>query len=187
LLVAEEKSAINAKEAVVALGKRGGIPRQDQAIARMSDLDKAKRMFEMRLQGLSLMAIASVFNCSSAYVHGVLEKYKRNELLPYVEDYRQMQRDRAEMLWQKLIESGKLEKGDPAAFNAGVNILKRMAANDGSDAPTQIELTGKVDPKEIELHTMILEAKREARRQIKAIQGSVEPEEDDDTEEDLDD
>lgn len=165
------------------LGQRGGRPRKDQAVARMNDLEKARRMFEMRLKGLSLMAIATVFNCSTAYVHSTLEKYKRNELLPYVEDYRQMQRDRAEMLWQKLIDSGRLEKGDPAAFNAGVNILKRMAANDGSDAPTQIELTGKVDPKEIELHKMIIEAKREAKRQIRAIQGSVEPEEEDDDEE----
>lgn len=160
------------------MGKRGGPPKRKAAVERMSDLDRAKRMFEMRLMGVTLMAIGHAFDLSSGQVHQILEKYRRDELVPYVEPYRDMQRERAEYLWNKLLESGKLEKGDPAAFNAGVNILKRMAANDGSDAPTQIELTGKVDPKEIELHRMIIEAKREAKRQIRAIQGSVEPEED---------
>lgn len=143
-------------------------------------------MFEMRLMGVSLATIGAAFGYSNFKVHSLLEKYTRAELIPYIEPYREMQRERAELLWRKLLESGRLEKGDPAAFNAGVNILKRMAANDGSDAPMQIDVTARVDPKEIELHKMILEAKREARRQIQAIKGSVE-EDPEDEEDDLED
>jgi hypothetical protein len=152
----------------------------------MTEVEEARRMFEMRLQGFSIFAIAQAFGYGNAKVHGILEKYARAELIPYIEPYREMQRERALYLWNKLLESGRLEKGDPAAFNAGVNILKRMAANDGSDAPMQIDVTARVDPKEIELHKMILEAKREARRQIQAIKGSVE-EDPEDEEGDLDD
>ena len=165
--------------------KRGGPPQKKHSVARMTDLDRARRMFEMRLQGVSLAAIGIAFNIGASQVHGILEKYARAELVPYVEPYREMQRERALYLWNKLLESGRLEKGDPAAFNAGVNILKRMAANDGSDAPMQIDVTARVDPKEIELHKMILEAKREARRQIQAIQGSVEDDPEEDEEDDL--
>ena len=156
------------------MAKKGGLHNHNRTISRINDLDKARRMFEMRLKGVSLMVIATTFKCTPAAVHGILDKYTRQELLPYVEDYREMTRQRYEYLWKKLVDSGRLEKGDPAAFNAAANLLRGRRELDGLDAPTKIELGVHIDPKEIELRQLILEAQNDAKSQIKAIKGSVE-------------
>lgn len=144
-------------------------PKQGVAITQMSDIDKARRMFEMRLKGVSILAIATTFKCTPKTVHATLQRYTKQELLPYVEEYREMQKGRLDFLWEKLVNSGRLEKGDPAALNAGVNILRRYAETVGSDAPTKIELNHHVDPREIELHDLILAAQNAAKDEVKAI------------------
>ena len=136
---------------------------------KVEELETARRAFEMRLKGISVHMIARTLKCAPSTVHTILQKYTRQELLPYVEEYREMQKARLDYLWQKLVESGKLEKGDPAAMNAGVNILRRYAETVGSDAPTKIELNAHIDPREIELHDLILQAQRDTQAEIKAI------------------
>jgi len=158
-----------------------GRPTQAQLMAMKAKepLD-VRRMYEMRIKGMSIHRIAEAFNTSSSYVHKLMEKYAKAELVPFVEEYRQLQLERLEFLWQKLVSSGRLEKGDPAALNAGTAILKRLSDNLGLDAPTKLELETKIDPKEIELHSLILEAQRRARGEIKAIKGEATDEDDED-------
>lgn len=157
---------------------------KDSDVQKAEDLRIARRMFEMRLQGISVHMIARTLKCAPSTVHTMMQRYTRQELLPYVEEYRELQKGRLDYLWHKLVESGRLEKGDPAAYNAGVNILRRYAETVGSDAPTKIELGLHVDPREIELHSLILEAQRQAKADIKAIRaGQPDAEGDDDIEE----
>lgn len=172
------------------MARKGGVGvRGKKSVDAMTEVERARRMFELRLKGVTLATIASMFGVSTPRVHQILEKYTKKELLPYVEDYRTMQIERLNVLWNKLVESGRLEKGEPAAINAGVNILRRYAETTGSDAPSKIELGLKIDPKEIELRELIVEAQRRAREDVRAIRGSVEPadEEENDIDEEGDD
>lgn len=153
---------------------RPGRPKQADLMAmKAKEPEDARRMFEMRIKGMTLAAIAAAFKTSTKRVHVLLEKYSKMELEPYVEEYRQLQVQRMEYLWEKLVTSGRLEKGDPAAFNAGNAILKRMAEHFGTDAPTKLEMNMKIDPKEIELRSMIEAARAKARQEILAIKGEA--------------
>lgn len=153
----------------------------DRARNKMDEQALARRMYEMRVKGKTLAFIAEVFNVSVSYVHTILEKYARAELVPFVEEYRQLQLQRIEYMWDKLVASGRLEKGEPAAIMAGNALLKRMADQLGTDAPTKLELEHKIDPREIELRERILAARARANAEIREIKGSdPEPDEDDD-------
>jgi DNA-binding CsgD family transcriptional regulator len=142
--------------------------------------ERARRMYELRLKGVSITAIAQAFKCTPNTVNTTLQRHIRKEIVPYVEEYREMQKGRLDYLWEKLVNSGKLEKGDPAAINAGVNILRRYAETVGSDAPTKIELNAHVDPREIELRDLIRAAQDAARNEVKAIRAGQRDVEDDD-------
>lgn len=130
-------------------------------------------MYEMRIQGMSIHRIADAFKTSSSRVHKLMEKYAKAELVPYVEEYRQLQIDRNEYMWQKLVASGRLDKGDPAAIMAGNALNKRLAEMLGTDAPTKMEMQMKIDPREIELRPMILAARAKAREEMLAIRGEA--------------
>src|SRR6266403_216512 len=153
----------------------GGRPTQRQAIERAArEPEEARRIFEMRVKGMTIEAIAKQFETSPKRVHPLIDKYSKAELVPYVEEYRNLQLERLEYMWQKLVASGRLDKGDPAAISAGIAIQKRLSDNLGLDAPTKMEIEAKIYPRDIELRPMIQAARAKAREEMLAIRGEAE-------------
>lgn len=169
------------------MGKVGRPTNKELAKRKIEEPALAARMYEMLIAGHSIGKIAVAFDCGVNRVHAILERNARKELMPYVEEYRDLQLSRLDYLWQKLVESGRLEKGDPAAINAGVSIQARLSKALGLDAPTQLEMQLVIDPREIELRPLILAARKKAIDEARAIRGelaSAEDESEDDEDDD---
>lgn len=135
-------------------------------------------MWERRVAGMTQSEIAAEFGVSRERVSQVLSRYAEGLVHPKVHEYRTQQAERLDFLWRKLVESGRLAKGDPQSVGAGVRILERYAKLLGLDAPTQIEATVETpDPREFELRELILEAQAQADAEIAVIRGEACPEE----------
>jgi hypothetical protein len=159
--------------------KRGAKTQKEKALAKITEPAMARRMFEMKVKGMAYHRIAAAFDVSTHYVHTLMQKYAKEELVPYVEDYRQVALERIEFMWEKLVNSGRLDKGDPAAIMAGNALVKRLSDQLGLDAPTKMEIEAKINPREIELYGLITAARRKADAEVKAIKGEL-PDDDED-------
>lgn len=153
----------------------GKFPGRAIAKTNMAPLtERARRMWEMRVNGKSTGDIATEMGISQSRVSQVLSKYSKDIIYPHVKEYREVQIARLEYLWEKLVNSGRLEKGDPAAIASGVRIAERMAKLVGLDAAIKVQAEIEtVDPRDIELRGLIEAARAAAEREIEAIKGEV--------------
>ncbi|MFJ6652818.1 hypothetical protein ACIQLJ_08495 [Microbacterium sp. NPDC091313] len=103
---------------------------------------RAADAWQMRVSGIGWDEIAARLGLHGApNTHRAVKNYFGSVPQPDRELLRTMARERGEALWRRAFESVEKSEGSAAAIRVAVDVLRRQAALDGLDQPTQVEFT----------------------------------------------